>query len=222
MSKRAVLVCCIVVALATSVGTAAQYEFFRTAWSVALFSSAGPDTYVGLRVKFSAPVVPSQTLGIGTMLVLESNQSGLLVFRGAIPPFSMWEIDWAPDGPAIVDAEWIRSDGTFVSINTHAPTARLDVQFPLWTLQNCPENGLISFRPIELTFVALGSSDPDGLPLARCEWAWSDGAHAEGYAVQRQFDQPGFYLVTLNVWDAEGLSDSVSTSFVVPAHLCGH
>jgi hypothetical protein len=206
--------------LAAVISSAAPFQFFETGWCVALFHNAATETYGGLRVKFSGAVEPLQAFGIGTNLVLESNEGGVLVFKGPVPTFATWEIDWPLGGPRIVEAAWIRVDGTDVAINTHAPTARMAIQFPPEVSPGCPGGTLVPFFPIDVGFLGLGSSDPEGQPLARYAWTWSDGVGAEGYQVERRFDYPGFYSVTLTVWDAEGYFDSVSGDFLIPEQLC--
>jgi hypothetical protein len=176
MARRAVLLAGVLVALATVVAVGAPYEFYRTAWCVALFQNGGTETFAGLEVRFSGPVVLVQSLGIGTTLALESNEAGILVFAGTIPPFTTWEIDWALDRPTIVEAGWIRPDGTRVAINTHAPRARLAMQFPPEALPNCPGGTLVPFFPIDMTFLALGSSDPDAPRATR----WNAGSPSPG------------------------------------------
>jgi hypothetical protein len=206
--------------LAAVISSAAPFQFFETGWCVALFYNGATETYGGLRVKFSGAVEPLQAFGIGTNLVLESNEGGVLVFKGPVPTFATWEIDWPLGGPRIVEAAWIRLDGTDVVINTHAPTARMAVQFPPEVSPGCSGGTVVPFFPIDVGFLGLGSSDPEGQPLARYAWTWSDGVGAEGYQVERRFDMPGFYSVTLTVWDVEGFSDSVSMDFLIPDQLC--
>jgi hypothetical protein len=94
------------------------------------------------------------------------------------------------------------------------------IQFPPEVSPGCPGGTLVPFFPIDVAFLGLGSSDPEGQPLARYAWTWSDGVGAEGYQVERRFDYPGFYSVTLTVWDVEGFSDSVSGDFLIPDQLC--
>jgi hypothetical protein len=218
--KRVVSLSMVFCVLAAVVSSAAPFQFFETGWCVALFHNAATETYGGLRVKFSGAVEPLQVFGIGTNLVLESNEGGVLVFKGPVPTFATWEIDWPLGGPTIVEAAWIRVDGTDVAINTHAPTARMAIQFPPEVSPGCPGGTLVPFFPIDVGFLGLGSSDPEGQPLARYAWTWSDGVGAEGYQVERRFDYPGFYSVTLTVWDVEGFSDSVSSEFLIPEQLC--
>jgi hypothetical protein len=218
MKRVVVVVVLSVLAAATCLG--APFEFYRAGWSVALFQNGTAETFAGLWVKFSSSVTLIQALGIGINLTMTSNEEGALVFEGTIPPFTMWEIDWPLDGPAVTDAAWIRADGRQVPINTHAPVARMQISLPPPLSPHCPKENLIPFFPINGTFTALGSSDPDGAPLAQYQWAWSDGACAEGYEVERRFDAPGRYVVTLTVWDAQGYSDTISRTFVIPRQLC--
>ena len=197
-----------------------QFQFYRTEWAVALFTNGTAETFHGLRIGFPSDVTPTQTLGIGTNLTLESSEEGILRFEGTIPPLTTWEIDWPIDGPRIVDAAWVRADGSEVPIDTHAPIADMRISFPLGLWGFCPEERRIPFFPIDGTFSAAGSYDPDEEPLTDYQWEWSDGERARGSRVERWFYRPGRYTVTLTVWDAQGDSDTVTKIFLIPEWTC--
>ncbi|MBN2580470.1 MAG: DUF1080 domain-containing protein [Pirellulales bacterium] len=44
-------------------------------------------------------------------------------------------------------------------------------------------------------------------PIERYRWTFTDGGHAEGARIERQYDRPGYYSEVLQVTDAAGRSD---------------
>ncbi len=72
-----------------------------------------------------------------------------------------------------------------------APTAMATVE---------PASGT---APLEVTFDASGSSDPDG-SIASYEWAFGDGATATGVTATHTYTAGGSYTVTLTVTDDAG------------------
>jgi len=127
VSHRVALVSMVLCVMVTAICFGAPFEFYRTGWSVALFQNVTTEAFSGLWVKFSDSVQPLQTLGIGANVTLASNDAGVLLFKGTVPPLTALEIDWPLSGPTIAEAAWIREDGTRVAIQVHAPMARMVV-----------------------------------------------------------------------------------------------
>jgi len=211
------LVVCSVVAFCFLAGSAREFDFIQTDRNVALFVNLSTLAYVGLRIEYASDVAVIQAFGIGTTLELTSDESGILMYEGTIPPRSMFEIDWALDGPRIVAAYWIDANGLEISVDIHSPYAKM-----LFIVPRVEVNGSgcgLQF-PLVVEFSGRWSKDPDGLPLARYQWIWSDGVTVEGESVRRMFQMPGLYTVTLTVWDAEGLSHSVTKSVDLDPCYC--
>ena len=217
-SAMAVLIVCSAAAFCASADSAKEYDFIQTNRNVALFANLSDLAYVGLRVVFASEVTPMQAFGIGTTLELTSDKAGILAYDGTIPPRSTFEIDWTLDGPRIVAAYWIDADGLETSIDIHSPHAKMQYVVPRVldeSRRNCGPH-----LPIDVEFSGRWSKDPDGLPLARYQWIWSDGIVLEGESVRRMFRVPGTYTVTLTVWDAEGLLHSATNSFDIYPCCC--
>ncbi|MFC2078065.1 PKD domain-containing protein [Candidatus Bipolaricaulota bacterium] len=219
--KRSAPILALAILLVASIHAATgPFETYKTDRNVGFFYNTTDETFTGLRVTFAGPVEPVLTLGIGAELTLILNEEGVLTFSGSVPPGCAWEIDWPLDGPLIVDAAWLLEDGTEVAINVHAPMARLAIIMPPYAVQWCSSEDRIAFIPIEIGFDATRSIDPEGEPLTFYEWEWSDLVYLEGVRVVREFRSPGWYWVTLTVWDVEGFSDSVQRSFYIPPWRC--
>ena len=214
----AVVVACCVLACCATANPAKTYQFIQTDRNVALFNNVSEATYVGLRVVFTDEVTPLQAIGVGSTLELLSNEAGILVFEGTIPSLSVFEIDWALDGPRVDAAFWIDTDGLEVRIDVHSPYARMWYEVPPGTDEWDDE--CVSYVPIDIEFRGNWSKDPDGLPLALYQWSWSDGFAMEGAKVERRFWFPGWYTVILTVWDAEGLAHSVADCFYIYFYSC--
>jgi hypothetical protein len=219
-SAAVVAIVCWALAFGASADSAVAYEFIRTGWNVALFSNLSEATFVGLRVVFTGEVAPIQAIGIGgATFELLSNETGVLIYEGTILPLGMFEIDWAFDGPRIDAAFWIGADGVEYGIDVHAPYARMWYVLPLGTDEY--DDGCVSYVPIGIEFKGNWSKDPDGLPLVRYQWSWSDGIVLESENVERTFRLPGWYTVILTVWDVEGLTHSTTDSFYIHRYRCG-
>lgn len=217
-SAAVVAIMCWALAFGASADSAVAYEFIRTGWNVALFNNVSEATFVGLRVVFTGEVAPIQAIGIGATFELLSNEAGVLVYEGTILPLGMFEIDWAFDGPRIDAAFWIDADGVEYGIDVHSPHARMWYVVPPGTDEYDDE--CVSYVPIDIEFKGNWSKDPDGLPLVRYQWSWSDGIVIKGENVERTFRVPGWYTVILTVWDVEGLPHSTTDSFYVHRYRC--
>ncbi len=68
--------------------------------------------------------------------------------------------------------------------------------------------------PLEVSFDASMSSDPDGDPLT-FSWSFGDGGAATGPLVTHTYQNAGAFTATLNVSDGQGGSDTASTSIQV-------
>ena len=65
-----------------------------------------------------------------------------------------------------------------------------------------------------IDFDASGSSDPDGT-ITSYEWAFDDGASAEGATVTHSYGAAGEYTATVTVTDDDGASDTASVTVTV-------
>ncbi len=195
-----------------------EYEFIQTDRNVALFNNLSETTYSGLRIVFAEEVTVLQAFGFGAKVALTSNEAGEVLLEGEIPPHSSVEFDWPSDGPRIEAAYWIDSDG-LVWIDIHSPLAKMWYVLPRGT--DDQENGCAWYVPLEVEFHANWSKDPDGLPLVRYLWSWSDGLTLEGVRVKRRFLDSGWYTVILTVWDAEGLTHSITKEIYIFRYACG-
>jgi DNA-binding beta-propeller fold protein YncE len=63
--------------------------------------------------------------------------------------------------------------------------------------------------------LACGASASDGLAPYSFSWSTSDGAHAAGPTISHSFSTPGVYIVTAQVRDSSGASNSSSTEVTV-------
>jgi len=205
-------------AYCTAAASANPYEFIQTDRNVALFHNLSDATYVGLRIVFTGEVAPLQSLAIGGDFGLTANESGVLTYEGTIQPFGTFEIDWPLDGPRIDAAFWIDADGVEYSIDVHSPYARMSYFVPPGTDEW--SEGCVFYVPIDIRFRGSFSKDPDGIPLVRHQWSWSDGLVIEGENVERTFELPGWYTVILTVWDVEGLQDSAADTFYIYRYCC--
>ena len=85
---------------------------------------------------------------------------------------------------------------------------------------NQPPKAVISFEPhrgyapLEATFDASGSVDPDG-EIVAYEWDFGDGESASGVQVVHTFADDGNYTVRLTVYDDEGATDSATVQVEV-------
>ncbi len=70
--------------------------------------------------------------------------------------------------------------------------------------------------PLEVTFDASGSSDPDGDTLSHT-WNFGDGEAGKGVTVRHVYASAGSYVVTLKVEDGRGGSDSSQRTVQVSA-----
>jgi len=168
---------------------------------VGLFNNLTGAEVDGLVVRFSRPVDPVYAVGVGAAFDLVSNENGELLYAGRAVPEATWEIDWYSAGERLEYAAWLRGGHVIEEICTHCPTASF-----LVTGQ---------FMGQEVTFNAIASGDPDGLPIARYVWTWSDGATAEGVVARRMFSEPGVYTATLTVVDADANEDVRSERLTV-------
>jgi len=220
MNMRASLLVLVAILGGSLLAAGGPFETYQTDRNVGMFYNGTDQTFVGLRVTFSESVEPVYLLGIGADLTLDANEEGVLTFAGSVPPYGIWEIDWPLGDVTVVEAAWLADDGTEVAIDVHAPMARILIDIPPYIPGWCSSDQRIPFVPFEAAFDGTRSSDPDGLPLVFYEWEWSDLVYLEGARVEREIRRPGWYWVTLTVWDADELSDSVTKSFYVPPWRC--
>jgi hypothetical protein len=218
MRTRLILAVGILVACCVASVSGRSYTHYQTERNVGVFANEEETTFVGLRIVFDDVITPLQAIGIGATFTLSSNEDGVLVYEGTIIPFGMLEIDWALDGPRIVAAFWIDATGIEWPIDVHSPNARMRFTIPPGSDE--AGAGCVPYVPIDIEFKGNWSKDPDGLPLERHQWSWSDGVRLDGEIVERTFWFPGLYTVILTVWDLEGLAHSIEESFRIYIYSC--
>jgi transglutaminase-like putative cysteine protease len=74
---------------------------------------------------------------------------------------------------------------------------------PIASFTSVPDEG---YRPLEVSFDATESNDPDGDRLTYA-WSFGDGATGAGVRATHTYDHAGRYDVILRVTDPEGLED---------------
>jgi len=180
---------------------AGALDFYHSsATVVGLFNNLTGGSVNGLILRFSGPIVPGNAVGVGASLHLVSDTAGELSYSGPVTSNGTWEVDWQWDGSRLEYAAWLLDGIVVAEIPVHNPTATFGI---------AEGSTAGSFQ-----FFAPGCADPDGYPLARYLWQWSDGASADGETVERSF-APGKYAVTLTVWDVDGNPASRTATFTV-------
>jgi len=217
---RSFVLAALLFSLVAGVGMAGPLEVIRTDRNVAVFYNTEARTYVGLRVVFSGPIEPISVFGVGAHVTWGQGIPSELRIAGVLDPLAACEIDWALGGPTLVDAYWILPNGTESAIDVHQPFAQIDVDLPPAIRGFCSPEVRLPFLPIEVRFSGAWSSDPDGDPIVRYEWTWSDGVTAVGREVFRTFRVPGWYAVSLVVWDGEGKAGTAIQTVRVPRYRC--
>lgn len=74
---------------------------------------------------------------------------------------------------------------------------------PIASFTAAPDEG---YRPLEVSFDAAGSIDPDGDRLTYA-WSFGDGSNGSGVRATHTYDRAGSYDVILRTTDPEGLED---------------
>lgn len=82
---------------------------------------------------------------------------------------------------------------------------------PVAALQALPAQG---YAPLPVQFSSTGSYDPEAGPLTYA-WTFGDGSIGTGSSPAHTYTSVGSYTATLTVTDAQGLSDSKSTTVMV-------
>ena len=114
-------------------------------------------------------------------------------------------------GDYTVELKVIDNDGA-----TDTTTQTIDVSPP----PNDPPTASFTANPIsgevplEVTFDASGSNDPDG-SIASYSWDFDDGSTGSGETANHKFSSTGDYTVELTVTDDDGDSDSASETISV-------
>ena len=201
--RRVVLSVSVLLVFLSLSAAAASFDFYRAGdLVIGLFNNETGEDVDELLLRFSGPIEPVLAIGAGANLVEVSNVVGELRYTGWVVPNGSWEVDWRWDGAKLEYAAWLKDGEVIEEIDVHSPTPMIGIV------------GRHSDKPIR--FSARGSCDPDGSPLARYSWEWSDGVTAEGIAIARVLPV-GVYEVTLTVEDQDGNASSKARRFeVVP------
>lgn len=185
-------------------GSGESFEFCTAGSdSIGFFNNLTGARIDGLILRFSSPIEPGHSVGVGGDMTISANSDGVIVYRGQVVPQGVWEVDWASEVAQLESAAWLIGDDIVQEIDVHVPTARFTMVSGPWALS--------------LRFAARGSIDPDGLPLQRYVWEFSDGVIVEGFEIVRSFPTPGRASVRLTVWDSEGKSATREQPFTVRA-----
>ena len=180
----------------------ASFDYYGGgALTVGIFNNLTGAEVDGLVLRFAGPLTPEDAVGVGADMQLESNVEGELRSSGVVQPNGSWEVDWPSEGPRLEYAAWLLKGAVVEDIAVHSPTAAFSM----------------ILQDESVSFSAAGSGDPDGFPLARYLWRWSDGMETEGASVTRSFAR-GDYQVTLTVWDVDGNEGSRTSGFGVNPH----
>jgi hypothetical protein len=198
----------------TFVATAsASYQRFTSDNNVALLTNDLGVGVTGLRVTFSDPVSSVAGQGIGASVSIVSNVEGVVVLSGDIPANGTVDVGWPAGSGEIVAAEWLQGGNAAGAVNLHAPMAAFHGRCELYFSYTQHTHIMAEVR-LDGTL----STSPDGSPIVRYLWEWSDGMAQEGpIATQRAVVNPfaimdgeQFAGATLTVWNAAGESSTVS------------
>lgn len=94
--------------------------------------------------------------------------------------------------------------GSFLMDLSKGPVGAVANQPPVAAFTANPTSGS---APLDVTFSASGSSDPDG-SIAAYQWSFGDGATATGMTASHTYQNPGLYTAVLTVTDNKGASDT--------------
>jgi len=119
-----------------------------------------------------------------------------------------WDTKDAKKGAIYYILAYVRYDGTATPAENAVVSTN---RFPEAQLTYSPEKPAVDE---EITFDAVGSSDPDG-KIIEYRWEFGDGGSAKSEEVTHCYMLPGEYKVLLTVTDKEGATDqAVETVFI--------
>jgi hypothetical protein len=190
------------------------YQRFASSSEVAIIMNDTGGAATGLRITYSSPVTPVVANGIASSVAVVSNVDAVVVLSGDIPVNGTVSVEWPLGSAEILAAEWLNGDAVAGAVDLHAPIAVISGQSDVaLTFFDMPA--------VVAQVSATGdlSRSPDGSPIVRYLWEWSDGVSQEGSDVSRTFvielgdDRWDFRQsesLTLTVWNAAGGSSSVT------------
>lgn len=188
---RVALGCLFAILVVSSLCAGQSFEYCSTGFThIGFFNNTTGVPVDGLIIRCTKPLESMYAVGVGADMRLVSSSESEVVYHGAVAPGGTWEVDWEGDGFHLDSATWMLGEEAVEEIDVHAPTARLHLRPGL--------------HPLEVVLSARGSIDPDGLPLVRFVWQFTDGVTLEGQDVARTFPRAGRHTVWLTVFDAEG------------------
>ncbi len=195
-------------------GAYQAYQRFFTEPSGALLTNLVANEVTGLRLTFSGPVASITAFGFFATASITKNEGGVVLITGSIPLGGMVNLEWPLEGPQITKAEWLEGSNAVGAIDVHSPVLR--VAGTINPVTSWP------VAVVRINLNALSSYDPDGRPLAKTEWLWSDGITQTGAAVTRgitNFNPANLITldVTVTVTDAAGEETARTLSFVIGA-----
>jgi len=196
-----------VVALALGLSLVAighTFELCETGtYSSGFFTNYTGQPVDGLILRCTEIHEPEYAIGIGADMRISSMSSTEIVYAGFVVPNGTWEVGWAVGDFCLRSAAWTLNGEIVEEIDVHVPKARMVVYS--------------AGRELTMTFIAAGSIDPDGFPLASFVWKFDDGTVVEGYRAIRTFTEPLEGVVALTVCDIEGKCDELREAFEVEA-----
>jgi hypothetical protein len=190
------------------------YQRFTSDSEGALLTNDTGASVTGLRVTFSGPVAPVTGEGIGADVSVVSNADGVVVFAGDIPSYGTVSAEWPLGSAEVASAEWLQGELVAGTVDLHTPMAVMSGQ----AVFSIVFDGMLHLS-FDVSLDGGMSRSPDGSPIVRYLWEWSDGVTQEGENASRTLDMNlgPFFLrkqenetVTLTVWNAAGESASVS------------
>lgn len=113
---------------------------------------------------------------------------------------------YAVSGTYTVTLEVLDNEGLSGSVTKTVTVANT---LPTATFTANPEFGMV---PVEVSFDATGSADPDGT-ITSYAWDFGDGATATGATTTHRFETPAEYTVVLRVTDDKGATADYSMLF---------
>jgi PKD repeat protein len=172
------------------------------AWPVAVASASPDEGIVPLQVNFSA----SGSTDLDGSLAAYAWDFGDGASSTDANPTHIYSVG----GPFVATLTVTDNQGAQTT-NTVLIRAALPNQLPVVQANAVPDVGP---APLDVTFNASGSYDPDG-SLGNFYWTFSDGGDSWGPTAYHTFNTPGLHSATLTVYDSRGGTNSDTVTVMV-------
>jgi hypothetical protein len=149
----------------------------------------------------------SNPLGWGSATLIKETVSGL--DPGTL---YLWRVRVASSSPYFPRTPWLSLPFNTVT-EAKMRTGSAPNQDPIASFTASPASGI---APVEVTFDASPSSDPDGL-IVRYDWDFGDGAAGAGITVKHTYTTSGAFTVNLTVTDDKGATNIISNVLITVA-----